>query len=110
MCLYSWDYAINHNEDENEKRSLRHDLNRPRFRHECKDSKYKKCLSMMMLISIKQQLKLEAQFMRKLSNTEAELKKGNAYKKKSVILGKMQKPLSQREWIFFSIYTFPYLT
>ena len=36
---------------------------------------------MMMLISIKQQLKVEVQFMRKLSNTETELKKSNAFKK-----------------------------
>ena len=52
-CLYLW---INENEDENEKRSHRYDLNRPRTRHGHKYSKYKKCLSMMMLICIKQHL------------------------------------------------------
>ena len=56
MFMYSWDYTINHNEneDENEKnRSYGHNINRPRPRHGQKYSKYKKCLSMMMLICIK---------------------------------------------------------
>ena len=39
-----------------ENRSYRYDINRPRFRHGHKYSKYKKCLSMMMLICIKQHL------------------------------------------------------
>ena len=50
---------INHNEneDENEKRSHRFDINRPRSRrHGHKYSNYKKCLSMMVIISIKQHL------------------------------------------------------
>ena len=38
------------------KRSHRYDINRPRSRHGHKYSKYKKCLSMMMLICIKQHL------------------------------------------------------
>ena len=45
MCLYSWDYAINHNknEDENEKyRSHKYDLNRPRSKNGHRYSKYKK--------------------------------------------------------------------
>ena len=46
----------NENEDENEKRSHRYNINRPRSRRGHKYSKYKKCLSMMMLISIKQHL------------------------------------------------------
>ena len=37
-------------------RSHRYDINRPRSRHGHKYSKYKKCLNMMMLICIKQQL------------------------------------------------------
>ena len=37
-------------------RSNRYDINRPRSRHGHKYSKYKKCLSMAMLIYIKQQL------------------------------------------------------
>ena len=47
---------INHNEndDENENRSHRCDINRIRFRREHKYSKYKKCL--VMLICIKQHL------------------------------------------------------
>ena len=41
-----------------------------------------KCLSIMIVICIKQRLTtFEAQFMKKLSNTEAELKKSVAYKK-----------------------------
>ena len=37
-------------------RSYRYDINRPRSRHGHKYGKYKKYLSMMMLICIKQQL------------------------------------------------------
>ena len=67
-------------------RSHRYGINRPRSRHEHKYSEYKKCLSMMMLVCIKQRLRaFEAQFMQKLSNTEAELKKSVAYKKKAFI-------------------------
>ena len=41
---------------------------------------------MMMLICIKQQLSnIEAQFMKKLSNTEAGLKKSVAYKKVCIV-------------------------
>ena len=52
MCLYSGDDTINHNEneDENEKRLHRYHINRPSSRHGHKYSKYKKCLSMTMLI------------------------------------------------------------
>ena len=45
---------INH--DEHEKRSHRYNINRPRFRHGHKYSKYKKFFSMMMLVCIKQPL------------------------------------------------------
>ena len=42
---------------------------------------------MMMLACIKQHLAaFEAQFMRQLNNTEAELKKGVTYKKKHVLV------------------------
>ena len=37
-------------------RSQRYNINRPASRHVHKYSKYKKCLSMMMLLSIKQHL------------------------------------------------------
>ena len=55
VCLNSWDYAINHNdnEDENEERWHRH-VNKPR--HGLKYSEIKKCLSKMMLVCIKQHL------------------------------------------------------
>ena len=48
-------------------RSHRCDINRPRSRHEHKYSGYKKCITVMFVC--------EAQFMKKLSNTEGELKK-----------------------------------
>ena len=41
-------------------RSHRYDINRPRFRHKHEYSKYKKCLTMIMLICIKQQSKMYA--------------------------------------------------
>ena len=64
-------------------RSHRHDINRPSSRRAHKYSKYKKCLTMMMLIYIKQHQSniFQVQFKKKLSNTEAELKKSVAYKK-----------------------------
>ena len=44
VCPYSWDYTINHNENEyeNKKRSHRYDINRPRYGNGHKCSKYKK--------------------------------------------------------------------
>ena len=66
-------------------RSHRYDINRPRSSDEHKYSKYKKYLTMMMLICIKQHLSnIWSSFHEKLSNTEAELKKSVAYKKKRV--------------------------
>ena len=58
VCLYSWDYRINYNEneDENGKRSHKYYIIRPRSVHGHKFSNYKKCLGMMMLICIKQHL------------------------------------------------------
>ena len=53
-------------------------INRTRSRHGDKYSKYKKCFSMIMLICVKRHL---SSIMKKLSNTEAELKKSVAYKK-----------------------------
>ena len=58
MCLYSGNYTINHNENEDKmkNRSHRYDKNRPKSRHGQKYSKSKNCLTIMMLICIKQQL------------------------------------------------------
>ena len=51
-------------------------MNTPKY------TKYKMCLCIMMVICIKQHLSnFEVQFMKKLSNTEAQLKKSVAYKK-----------------------------
>ena len=66
-------------------RSHRYDINRPRSRHGRKHSKYKTCLSKMMLISIKQHLNNILEFMKRLRNTEAELRKCFAYEKKRVL-------------------------
>ena len=61
-------------------RSYRYDINKPRYRH--KYSKQKKCLIKMLLICIKQHpSNIEAQFMKKLSDTETELKKALLIKK-----------------------------
>ena len=67
--------------------SHRYKINRPRTRNEHKFSKYKKCLTNdEMIIYIKQHLTtFKAQFMKTLSNTEAEMKKSFAYKKKLVV-------------------------
>ena len=67
------------------------DISRPKARHGHKYTKYEMCLSMMMVI------KLEAQFMKQLSNFEAVLKKSGTYKK-SVLLQQDQNFCSrQRE-------------
>ena len=76
-CVYSWDY-----EDENEKRSHWYDINRPRSRHGHKYSEYKKCLNWQCWYVLSNtESTLDPQFIRKLSNTENELKKSVAYKK-----------------------------
>ena len=49
-------YIINDNETENENRSQRYNINRPRPRNGHKFTKYKMCLSIMMLACIKQHL------------------------------------------------------
>ena len=53
--------------------SHRYDINRPRSRHRCKYGKYIICLTMMMLkhLSSNTEATFEAQFKRKLSNTDA---------------------------------------
>ena len=61
-------------------RSHRYDINRRSSRQGNKSSKYKKCLSMMLLIMCQ----YVAQFMKKLSNTETELKKSLLIKKRIV--------------------------
>ena len=75
-------------EMEMKNRSHRYDINRHRSSHECKYSKYKKCLSVIMMIMWhtlrNSKATFEAQFIKKLSNTDAELKKSVAYKKKCV--------------------------
>ena len=54
----------------------RYDTNRPRPRPEHRHSKYRKCLSMMMLIYDKQHRRtFVAEFMKKLTDIEAGLKK-----------------------------------
>ena len=65
------------------KRSHRYGKNEPRSRYGHKYSKYKKCLSMMMLLCIKQHLSniFSSIFSSKLSNIKPELKKTVAYKK-----------------------------
>ena len=70
---------VNHNEnkDEMKNRPHRFNINRPRARHGHKCSKYKNCLITMMVIFIKQQLSNicgSIRFIKKLSNTKAELK------------------------------------
>ena len=66
------------------KRKLRYDINRPRSRYGHKYSKYKKFLSMMIHICIKQHLAtFEAQLTKMLSSTEDELNKSVAYKRTS---------------------------
>ena len=41
-CQYSWDYIINHNENEDEIKNHRYNINRPMSRHGHRYSKYKK--------------------------------------------------------------------
>ena len=51
-------------------RSHRYDMNRTRSGHDYKYTKYKMCLSMMMIMCNN-----EAEFITKLSNTDAKLEK-----------------------------------
>ena len=59
--------------------SHRYNINRPRHRHGHKYTKYEVCLRIIMVISSNTQAAFEAQFMKKLSNTEAQLKARVAY-------------------------------
>ena len=75
-------------------RSHRYDMNRHRSRNGHKYSKYKKSLNVTMPLCIKQLLRFEsaefpfkAQLIKKLSNTEAELKKRVTYTVKPVYNG-----------------------
>ena len=59
-----------------------YDINRDRSRHGQKYANHKQYLSMMVFICIKQHLTtFEAQFMKKLGTTEAELKKKDCLKR-----------------------------
>ena len=53
-------------------RSHRYDINRPRLRHGHKNTKYKMCHCIMMVIGVLSNTlaTFEVQFMKKLSNTE----------------------------------------
>ena len=63
------------------KRVCRYDMDNPRHRHGHKYIKYKICHSTMMVVCIQQTLAtFEFKFMKKLINSEAELKKSVANK------------------------------
>ena len=62
--------------------SHRHDINRPRLRHGHKYRKHKKCLSMMMLICIKQHLSnIWSSIYEKIKQQWGWIEKSVAYKK-----------------------------
>ena len=61
--------------------SHRYDITRPRPRPGHEYSKYEKCLSRMMYCLYVLRKTFEAQYMKKLSNTEAGFEKSVAYKK-----------------------------
>ena len=66
-------------------KSKRYDINWSRLRDGHKYTKYKMCLSIVMVIYNKQHLSnIWSSVHEKLSNTEAELKKSVAYKKSVV--------------------------
>ena len=54
ICLFLWDYMINYNEVKKKNGSHRCDINRPTSRLGLTYTKYKRYLSMMMLVCIKQ--------------------------------------------------------
>ena len=65
-------------------RSQKYDINGPRLRHGDKYTKYKICLSIMMVICIKQHLSnIWSWIHEKVKQHEAVLKKSVAYKKKA---------------------------
>ena len=62
--------------------SQKYDINRPRSRHGYKYTKYKMCLSIMMVDVLSNTSAIfKAQFMKELSNTKAELQKALFIKK-----------------------------
>ena len=66
-------------------RSHRYDINRVRPRHGHKYTKYKTCISIMIVICIKQHLSnILSSIHEKLSNTEGELKKVLLIKKEYI--------------------------
>ena len=82
-CLHSWDHTINHNENEDKmsNRSHIYDINRPRPMDtnivNIKSASVWWCLYVLS----NTKATFEAQFRKKLSSVEAELKKSVAYKK-----------------------------
>ena len=73
-------------------RSYRYDINGPRSRHGHKYSKYRKGLVWWCLcLSSNTYATFEGQFMKKFSNTEAELKKKRCLEKKRVYLGNISE-------------------
>ena len=71
----------NKNETEMKNRSHRYDITRPRPRHGHKYAIYNMSQFNMTICINQQYATFEAQFMKNLSNTEAELKKSVAFKK-----------------------------
>ena len=68
------------------KESHTYNINRPRAKHKHKHRKYKKCLRMVMIICIKQQLSnLRSSLHEKVKQYRGWVEKRVAYKKKRVI-------------------------
>ena len=89
VCLYSWDYTIDHNENEDgmKNRLHRFDMNRPRPRYRHKYTKYKFFLSMMMFICIRQHLSnIWSSFHEKVKQLWDWIEKSVGYKKNCVLL------------------------
>ena len=87
-------------------RSHRYDINRPKSRQGHKFSIYNKCLTMILLTCIKQrQTTFEAQFMKKFSNTEAELKKSMELKMKIKKNHTHVKKMGHTSKFLFGIYS-----
>ena len=63
----------------------RYGIIRTRPRHSYKYTKYKTCLSMIMVMCNKQHLSSEAEFTKTLSGTEAELKKALLIKERVLL-------------------------
>ena len=80
VWLWQWKWGWNW-----KKRSHRYNIERPRPRHGHKYTKYKMCLSIMMVLCIKQHLSnIWSWIHKKLRNTDASLKKKALLIKKSV--------------------------